>query len=142
MPLGGASTMWKQSNPKKDVEILDRLQQKHNNYLKNTLRIVKYWFKRKKIKSPRAYHLESISYLIFNQIPPVNSYLQSLLAFYYTLGINDLLDSCPDPTGLSGALTSDLLENDIHKIQAEAEKAADYLNAGESAFVQYVAPEL
>ena len=44
IPAGGNSSKWKRSNPKKDEEILNILNEKHNGLLKNTIRIIKYWF--------------------------------------------------------------------------------------------------
>jgi len=143
IPAGGDSTKWKRSNPKIDENILDELNEKHNKLLKNIIRIVKYWFRKKKIKTPRSYHLESIAYYIFGKKESAtSSYVEGLIYFYENINYNDYLKKCPDPTNLSGDLSSNLNDNDISKIIAESEKAISCLRKNEEEFVRYVDPEL
>ncbi|WP_434579274.1 SMODS domain-containing nucleotidyltransferase [Thermoanaerobacterium thermosaccharolyticum] len=142
IPNGGGSTKWKKSNPKIDEYILNRLNDKHKNLLKNTIRVMKYWFKKKKIKSPRTYHLESIAYYIFSIKDPISSYKESLIYFFENINYNNYLIRCPDPTNLSGNLSSSLDKEDIKKILNEADNAIKYLKEGEEKFIKYVEPEL
>lgn len=142
IPAGGGSPYWKRTNPKKDEVILDQLNEKHSNLLKNTIRIMKYWFRKKRIKSLRSYHLETIAYYIFSEEGSCTSYPECLHTFYRNLNAAGYLKECPDPTGLSGNLTSKLTEDDIQGILAEASKAIEYLDQGEEEYVHYVDPEL
>lgn len=143
IPAGGGSTKWKRSNPKIDEDILNDLNEKHNMLLKDTIRIVKYWFRKKKIKTPRSYHLESIAYYVFGKKKSATtSYVEELIYFYENINYNDYLKKCPDPTNLSGDLSSNLDEDDINKILAEADKAIEHLRKSEEEFVRYVDPQL
>ena len=147
IPEGGRSTRWKKSNPKWDEYILSVLNEKHKGLLKDIIRVVKYWFNRKKIKSLRSYHLESIFYHMFgNKKKSIKSHLEGLLYFYGNIINNhkyrNYLEECPDPTGLSEPLSSNLTYEDINRILLEADKAIKYLKLGEDQFVRYVAPEL
>jgi hypothetical protein len=146
IPAGGKSTKWKKSNPKKDEEILKKLNDKHNGKLKDIIRIIKYWFRKKKIKSLRSYHLESICYYMFkNKKNSILTYENGLLHFYKYIGIKPYLTylkSCPDPTNLSGDLSSGLSDEDINKIISEARTARKYLKKGGCEFVRYIEPEL
>ena len=143
IPVGGGSTKWKRSNPKVDENILNTLNEKHSNLLKDIIRIVKYWFRKKKIKTPRSYHLESIAYYVFEKKKSITtSYVEGLIYLYKNINYNNYLEKCPDPTNLSGDLSSNLNEDDISKILTEASKAIEYLRKGEEEFVRYVDPEL
>lgn len=142
MPAGSGSTYWKRTNPKIDETILDELNKQHNNLLKNTVRIMKYWFKKKKIRCLRSYHLEAIAYYVFAQKESCLSYSECLQTFYANLNMSGYLKECPDPTRLSGSLTSKLTEQDIQRIMDEAAKALLHLERGEEHYVSYVDPEL
>jgi len=141
MPLGDGSKFWKRTNPKRDVNILNDLNGRHNSFLKGSIRVAKYWFKLKQIKNPRSYHLESICYNIFAHIPPVGSYKECMLALYRGLNRTNL-QSCPDPTELSDDLTSKLVPDEINRILNEADTAIKHLNLSEASFTQYVDPSL
>ncbi len=143
MPIGGGYSKWKRTNPLKDEEIINILNKKHNDFLKNITKIIKYWFRKKRIKSPRAYHLEAIIYYIFLDLLPIFSYAQGLNEFYKSL-INkkNLLVQCPDPTGLSEPLNSGLVEEDINNILKESIIAFLKLQNGEEEFVKYVEPSI
>jgi hypothetical protein len=143
IPVGGGSTKWKRSNPKIDENILNDLNKKHNMLLKNIIKIVKYWFRKKKIKTPRSYHLESIAYYVFGKKEkPTTNYVEGLIYFYKNINYNNYLKKCPDPTKLSGDLSSNLDEDDVNKILTEANKAIEHLKKGEEEFVRYVDPQL
>lgn len=143
MPIGGGYSKWKRTNPFKDEEIINILNKKHNDFLKSIIKIIKYWFRKKRIKSPRSYHLEAIIYYIFFDLLPIFSYAQGLNEFYKNL-INkkNLLIECPDPTGLSGFLSSGLIEEDINNIYTESLIALSILQKGEEEFVKYVEPNI
>lgn len=136
IPNGSNSSKWKKSNPLTDQKIVDDLHTFHNYYFKDIVRIAKFWFKQKKIKSPRSYHLESAAYHIFSNTNPLENHVKGLETFYRNFG-NYLLE-CPDPTGLSDPITSNLEQEEILKIILEMSKALDHLSAGEEAFIDYV----
>ena len=143
MPIGEGRSIWKLTNPFKDEIIINDLNKKHNELLKEIIKIMKYWFKKKKIKSPRSYHLEAIIYYIFINLTPIYTYTQGLKVCFSNLLIKkDLLTQCPDPTGLSEALKSGLMEEDVNNIFSEARVALMKLQNGEEEFVKYVEPNL
>lgn len=143
MPIGGGKSRWKRTNPFKDEYIINDLNKKHNYFLKEIIKIMKYWFKKKKIRSLRSYHLEAIIYYIFINFSPINSYTQGLQVCFSSLLIKkNLLTWCPDPTGLSEALKSELTEEDINNILSEARIALMKLQNGEEEFVNYVESNL
>jgi len=143
MPVGGGKSRWKRTNPFKDECIINDLNKKHNELLKEIIKIMKYWFKKKRIKSPRSYHLEAIIYYIFTDINPIYNYTQGLLvSFSNLLTRKDLLKYCSDPTGQSEALSSGLTNDDINSILFEARIALMKLENGEEEFINYVEPNL
>ena len=143
MPIGGGKSKWKRTNPFNDEYIINNLNKKHNELLKEIIKIMKYWFKKKRIKSPRSYHLEAIIYYIFIDLAPIYSYPQGLKVCFSNLLIKkDLLTQCPDPTGLSEALKSELTDEDINNILSEARIALTKLQNEEEEFVNYVEPNL
>ncbi len=139
IPTGGLDTNWKKSNPIKDKLILEELNTKHNLLLKNTIRIVKYWFKMKRIKKIRSYHFEAMCYYYFNQTPYlISSYKNGIETILKNINYCGYLKSCPDPTKLSGNLTSGYEEDDINNIISESEIALKKINESEEDFVKYV----
>lgn len=143
MPIGGGKSKWKRTNPFKDEYIINNLNKKHNELLKEIIKIIKYWFKKKRIKSLRSYHLEAIIYFIFTDIDPIYSYTQGLIVSFSNLSVRkDLLQYCSDPTGQSEALTSALTSEDINSILFEARIALVKLQNGEEEFVNYVEPNI
>jgi tRNA nucleotidyltransferase (CCA-adding enzyme) len=143
MPVGEGKSRWKRTDPFKDEYIINNLNKKHNELLKEIIKIMKYWCKKKRIKSPRSYHLEAIIYNIFINTDPIYNYTQGLeICFSYLLAKKELLTWCPDPTGLSEALQSGLTGEDIDNILSEARIALMKLQNGEEEFVNYVEPNL
>lgn len=138
IPNGSNSTKWKKTNPKVDERILDNLHSKHNQLLKNVIRIIKYWFKKKKIKSLRSFHLESLAYYIFDVIDPINSYQEGVAYFLNNINYKNYLESCPDPTFSSEYLSSNLEPSDINLITNEAKTGLQKIINGEEEFVNYV----
>ncbi len=138
IPLGSNSTKWKKTNPKIDEKILDVLNTKHNQLLKNVIRVIKYWFRKKKIKSLRSYHLEAIVYHLFTQLNPITTYLGGVSLFFRNINFSNYLSSCPDPTNISENLSSDLTQADIITITTEANNALTKIAISEEEFVKYV----
>ncbi len=139
IPKGGLATNWKKSNPKKDKLILEALNTKHNLLLKNTIRIIKYWFKMKRIKKIRSYHFEAICYYYFMQTPYlISSYQNGIKTILKNINFSGYLESCPDPTQLSGNLTSGYEEDDIKNIISESEIALKKIDESEEDFVKYI----
>lgn len=139
MPQGKGLHKWKKSNPLIDHAHLTDLNEKHNYMLKDIILLAKYWFERKKIKSPRSYHLESIAYHLFNYTPQFTyTYEDGLIHFLKNLNYNGYLNLCPDPTGLSEHLSSGFTSEDIINIQNEANIATQHLSQGSDKFIEYV----
>jgi hypothetical protein len=139
MPEGKGLHKWKKTNPLIDHATMEELNERHNYVLKDLILIMKYWFKRKRIKSPRSYHLEAIVHHLFDYTP-ASAYrhedgLNYLLA---NLNKNNFLYSCPDPTGLSEPLSSGFTNDDVINIQNEANIAMQHLSLGNEKFVEYV----
>jgi hypothetical protein len=76
----------------------------------------------------------------------IYTYKEGLLHFYeYISNVEQYmsyLKSCPDPTNLSGDLSSSLSDEDINNIISEAKTARTHLKNGVGEFVQYLEPEL
>src|SRR3989344_694856 len=137
MPEGKGMHKWKKSNPLIDHAHITHLHEKHNYMLKDIILLAKYWFKRKRIKSPRSYHLESVAYHLFDSIPP-GVYTHTGWLSYLLKNINkdNHLISCPDPTGLSEPLSSGLTPEDITNIENEANEAVTHLSQGSDKFIE------
>lgn len=139
MPQGKGLHKWKKSNPLIDHAHLAELHERHGYILKDIILIAKYWFERKRIKSPRSYHLEAIVHHLFDY-SPVAPYLHEdgLTFLLKNLNQNNYLYSCPDPTGLSEPLSSGFTTEDVTNILTEANVAIQYLSQGNDKFIEYV----
>jgi len=139
MPQGKGLHMWKKSNPLIDHAHITELDERHNYILKDIILLAKYWFKRKRIKSLRSYHLESIAYHLFDYTPQAAYAHEDGLAYLLkNLNDNNYLYSCPDPTGLSDPLSSGFTIEDVINIQNEANIATQHLSQGNDKFIEYV----
>lgn len=137
IPKGSNSTKWKKTNPIKDELILDEINNKNGNKIKDVIRIAKHFFSYKKIPSLRSYHLESCAYYIFNEISGNDSIREYLFYFYDNLDM-ELLNECEDPTGISEPLSSNLDMLDIKKITVALNEAKSILSNSEEEYCEYV----
>ena len=138
IPNGGNSTQWKYSNPKIDEDNLSFIQTRHFNNIKDAIRITKYWFRKKKIKNLRSYHLETIFFHIFSIADPTSSLSTVLIIFFHIIQNHQYLYVCPDATKLSDNLISSHSVDDVILISYEAKKAYDSLLKGEEEFHEYL----
>lgn len=139
MPQGKGLHMWKKSNPLIDHAHISELDERHNFMLKDIILLAKYWFNRKKIKSPRAYHLESIAYHLFDPITQTDYAIGDGLAHLLkNLNQNNYLYSCPDPTALSEPLSSSFTAEDITNVENAVNEAIQHLAQGNDKFIEYV----
>jgi len=137
MPAGSGSTRWKKTNPEKDDHILDRINNVNGYKIKDVIKLAKQFFRYKKIKSLRSYHLEACAYYIFDKVH-CSANLADYLAYFYSNLTQERIDSCPDPTGLSERLTSGLSRTDIGNILSELKNAVEALKQGEQYYCEYV----
>lgn len=137
IPKGSNSTKWKKTNPIKDELILDEINNKNGNKIKDVIRIAKHFFSYKEIPSLRSYHLESCAYYIFNEISGNDSIREYLFYFYDNLDM-ELLNECKDPTGISEPLSSNLDMLDIKKITVALNEAKSILSNSEEEYCEYV----
>ena len=143
IPQGEQKHKWKKTNPFQDKAILDSADQKTQGTARPAILIMKHWFRRKKVVTPRSYHLEAIAYNIFmNLQSPSTTLFNSLAILLNNFAYKDLLASCPDPAGLSEPLTSGLSSQDIAKIISEGKSAARVLyQNGEAKFLEEIDEE-
>jgi len=142
IPEGKNSEFWKVSNPVLDQEFLRQLDVKHNGLATKSIKLLKYWFRRKKICSPRSYHIESIAYyLLLVCDRPLTNIAEALGYLLRNINYNGCLYACPDPTGLSDNITSDLLAVDVTKIMVESSNAYLRLLDSDIGFVKYLRGE-
>lgn len=139
MPQGKGLHKWKKSNPLIDHAHITELDERHSHILKEIILIAKYWFKRKRIKSLRSYHLEAIAYHLFDYTPQAAYPHEDGLAYLLkNLNYNNYLYSCPDPTGLSDPLSSSVTAEDVANIQNESNIAIQHLSQSNDKFIEYV----
>lgn len=142
IPRAGGSDRWKPANPKKDTEILDALDRFHNFRIRQVIRIAKHWFRKKRISSPRSYHLEAAIYHLFSACKtPITTLQNALVVFFQNVNYQNNLLYCSDPTGFPESLTSGLDFDDILRITMEAVSAVTSIQSGEAAFVRYIEPD-
>lgn len=136
--------LWKRTNPFIGNDFIEKVNIKTGGNLINTIKILKYWFQKKKIVSPTSYHLECVLANIFNVYQSNLYFLKDALQLAYgNLDYDNNLRECIDPFNSSKTLTSNLTTEDIEKIITEAQYAFDLLlNRGISEFVEYIDPEI
>ncbi len=145
IPQGADSHYWKETNPFTGKKVFNLINNKHNGLVRNVIKIVKYWFYKKKVVSPESYHLECVLCWYFLSLDEsVNSLFAALcLAFKNINYENYLLNGCESLANINkyikdiikGVLTLE----DVRKIEAEAENAYSILyNEGVSDFVKYI----
>ena len=149
IPEGGDSHYWKKTDPFKSKQVFEVINNTHNGLLRNVIKIIKYWFQRKKVVSPKSYHLECVLCWYFYSLKDPVKYLSSALylAFNNLNYESYLLNGCPSLANvnknISDTITGVLNSEDIKKIEEQAEYAYSILyNEGESGFVKYLAPEI
>jgi len=133
---------WKRTNPFTGNSLIENANRKINGHLINTLKILKYWFMKKKIVSPASYHFECVLANYFNSITfDIPNLFSSIYAALYNINYNSYLKSCPDPFSSSATLTSNLTDSDISKIEEEAKYARELLLDNPiDEFVKYIDP--
>ena len=137
IPKGNKSTKWKKTNPIKDELILDLINSKNGNKIKEVIKIAKHFFSYKRIPSLRSYHLESCAYYIFNEISG-NYSIRDYLVYFYDKLDKSYINGCEDPTGISEPLSSDLDAFDIQKITVALNEAKSILVNSEEDYCEYV----
>ncbi len=140
IPEGAGGHGWKPTNPLNDAKFLNGIDARHGGHVRPAIRLVKWWAKRRKIRSPRSYHLESIMREIFANAPPSPSLARAVVTSLSGLSETQLLGACPDPLGLSAPLTSSLSVDDIKKIKQTARDSVLQLLNDERQFVQTLVP--
>lgn len=138
IPSGHGKNTWLKTNPQKDEEIVNELDKRHNGLLKDIIRVVKYWNKKKNKNRLRSYHIEAIAVNVFQHQSSIRSYIEGLRIYFQNFIY--YVSSCPDPTGLGEPITSNLDRNQINLTQQEINKALLYLNwwNSEGDFVNYL----
>jgi hypothetical protein len=138
IPRGHGFHNWKKTNPAKGMELFNRVNNRHKYLVRDTLKIIKYWFQKKNIVTPGSYHLECVLCYAFDNSILVLDNLKSTLTYaFQNINFNNYLLSCPDPYGPAGDLKSDLIQSDADKIVAYA-KEAEKLLSNIPEFVNYV----
>ena len=138
IPAGKGNHNWKETKPQAGVDFFNSANTRHNGLLRNVIKIIKYWFKKKKIKTPGSYHLESVLCYAFNASFTVYDSLSNALYYAYSnINYSNYLITCPDPTYMNRLLDSGLSTEDTNKIIAEANSAKALLN-NIPEFVKYI----
>lgn len=119
---------WKKTNPQIDQENVTSVNRKHNGYILNLIRVLKYWNSRPTAPRISSYLLENIAIDYFNTQNTVSQFLSRELegAFrYISTAINY---DYPDPKGIQGNINDNSIEN-RQKVSARASADADASNA-------------
>jgi hypothetical protein len=138
IPNGHGLHKWKKTNPGKGMELFNNVNNRHNFLVRDTIKIIKYWFKKKNIVTPGSYHLGCVlCYAFDNSILALDDLKNTLTYAFQNINFCNYLLSCPDPYRPSGDLNSNLSQADINKIVAYASEAEDLLN-NIPEFVKYI----
>jgi hypothetical protein len=139
IPDGNGSHWWKNTKPVSGETLFNRVNIKHSGQVRNAIKIVKYWFQKKKIKTPGSYHLECGLCYSFEDTSREYSVLKDALWYCFAnINYKNHLSSCPDPSGLGDPLTSGLTSSDINNIVEKANEAKELLSSSISDFVNYI----
>ncbi|MFZ1320852.1 MAG: nucleotidyltransferase [Ignavibacteria bacterium] len=148
IPEGGDSHYWKETNPFAGKKVFERINNYHNGFLRDVIKIIKYWFKQKKISSPGSYHIECVLCHYFNSLTEKPSnFITALYWAFLNINYKNYLLECENLSNINKNLTDKISSNltlyDINKIETEAEIASSILkHDGGIAFVNYLAPEI
>lgn len=145
IPQGADSHYWKETNPFTAKKAFNLINNNHNGLVRNVIKIVKYWFYKKKVVSPESYHLECVLCWYFLSLAEsLNSLPNALyLAFKNINYGNYLLNGCDSLANINNnikdTITGVLTLEDVRKIEAEAENAYSILYyEGDNEFVKYI----
>lgn len=136
IPYGHGKPTWLLTNPQKDEDIINLVNSRPNNLVKDIIRIVKYWNIKKNRQRLKSYHIEAIAMTIFEHYPSILTYLDGL-KIYFNQASTYLLQ-CPDPTRVGGPITSDLDSNQYQLVLNEFRIGLENLNIGEHTFTAYL----
>ena len=120
---------WKKTDPRIDGDRVSSLNQRHNGYALNLIRIVKYWNRRPTMPSMQSYLLECMLLMHLENINECSKAIDFAFkdALYYIFSA--VFASVQDPKGIQGDLNY-LLNSDRQKISTRA--ATDYNKAIEA----------
>ncbi|MFH0967082.1 MAG: nucleotidyltransferase, partial [Methanobacteriota archaeon] len=104
IPYGHGKNHWLITNPQKDQEIVEQINNQTNKVFKDIIRIIKYWNKKKNYNRLSSYHIEAIGMNIFRYRNDISSYLVGLMLFFNEA--KNYTYNCPDPTGIGDPITS------------------------------------
>ncbi len=142
IPSGNGNPTWKFSHPLQDALLLDEIHLAHNNTIKQTLKIAKYWNREHNHNKLKSYHMEAAAYHIFGSFSnPTATILESCLTYFSQL--TSYLYYCSDPTGMSepisGYLSEDVLDRLNHEVRImEVQNAAA---KGSEEFIKFLRKE-
>ena len=138
IPFGHGLHKWKRTNPNKGMDLFNRVNNRHNFLVRDTLKIIKYWFQKKNIVTPGSYHLECVlCYAFDNSIITLDNLKSTLSYAFQNINFCNYLLNCPDPYRPSGNLKSNLTQADVDKIVAYAIEAENLLSDIQG-FVNYI----
>lgn len=114
---------WKRTDPRKDDERVNDVNQKHDGLALPTIRLLKYWNDRNQSPTMMSYWLESIALSIFEEINSIKVIRIGLFHFF-TYAIRKVQARCPDPKGLGPNLDEDVDTESRQKIVDALARAA------------------
>lgn len=141
IPQESSVLSWVKSDPFKELSILKSLDRHHNQLLIPTIQVAKYWNEKKNNSAFRNFHLESIAFLIFGEIPTSIKTLKDSVSVFMTRMPSHLYD-CPDPSGLADPVHLYLPDkvDSWYLYMNRVKEAKDALSVSEKSFVEYLIP--
>jgi len=84
IPEGNSELHWVEADPFKELGILKSLDKQHKDYVTPTIKIAKYWNRQKNNSAFRDFHIETIAYLLFGEVPTAMHSLHDALTLFFT----------------------------------------------------------
>lgn len=98
IPVGNDEPHWLKTNPKIDEAISTELNDRHNQKLKDIIRLLKYWNKIKNSDRISSYHLETAAWYVFSDHPSSVNTLTEGIRYFFNNGRRYIEGTCPDAT--------------------------------------------
>lgn len=117
---------WKYTNPRIEQERLTRINKKHNGYVLDTIRLIKYWNRRGKMPTMVSYVIETMVLDYFDSISTTSKWIEQRFRDVLLYIKNNIWNAIYDSKGIEGNINT---LSSSEKLSLQSRASNDYTKA-------------
>lgn len=107
---------WMRTNPRTDRSYVRRLDLQHDERLRPTIRLLKYWNKRAHKPVLPSYYVEMLACEVFKSAPRMGL-IRDMIRYFFVNASGPLMDPLPDPKGFKPDIDAAISTADKRKVR-------------------------